>query len=199
MKTKELIRQLQDADPSGENEVCVGNSDIHFVDVLPAYYDGRLQVLIRDETKSNYNIVGAKLVSNGVKVVIVPLSIFDALWNDPDMPIDYSECSDQMGNQYKESHDKIRQSVKQCEDNLELQYFVTHIKNRAKEITEETCGVEDRAREFFIENLNRKDPFPNDISREGESYISLRNKQWQNQIDVSYDGSDVVIVMKGDK
>jgi len=31
MKVKELIRRLQEADPSGEIEACVDNIDIHFV------------------------------------------------------------------------------------------------------------------------------------------------------------------------
>lgn len=27
------------ADPSGEAECCIGNNDIHYVDICPAYYD----------------------------------------------------------------------------------------------------------------------------------------------------------------
>ncbi len=50
MKTKELIRQLQREDPSGELECCVDNSDIFFVEHLPAYYDGCLEVLVRDKS-----------------------------------------------------------------------------------------------------------------------------------------------------
>jgi hypothetical protein len=32
MKTKEVIRQLQKQDPSGELEVCVNNEDIFFIE-----------------------------------------------------------------------------------------------------------------------------------------------------------------------
>ena len=77
MKTKELIRQLQDADPSGEIEVCVGNVDIHFVERLEAYYDGTLQVLTRDETRKGYKIVGGKYKRTGSKINLHTLSISD--------------------------------------------------------------------------------------------------------------------------
>lgn len=119
MKTKELIRQLQEADPSGEEEVSVGNVDIHFVDREPAYYDGCLQVLVRDENNKFYNITGAKVVSNGNKVVIHTLSITDALWDNAELPIDYSGLTEGQTQRYKEAHDKTRQEVRDCETALE--------------------------------------------------------------------------------
>lgn len=89
MKTKELIRRLQEADPSGEVECCVGNLDILFVSKEPAYYDGRLQVLERDASKEPYyNVVGAKIVGSGAKMQIHTLSIEDALVDHPDMPVE---------------------------------------------------------------------------------------------------------------
>lgn len=45
MKTKDLIKHLQEIDPKGEFEVCIENSDIEYIDVLPAYYDGRITVI----------------------------------------------------------------------------------------------------------------------------------------------------------
>ena len=54
MKTKELIKELQELDPTGETEVVCGCGDIYFVEELPAYYDGRLGVLIKDESKKPY-------------------------------------------------------------------------------------------------------------------------------------------------
>jgi D-aminopeptidase len=79
MKTKELIRQLQEGDPTGDQEVSVGNTDIHFVSVEPAYYDGCQEVLVRDEKEKCYNIIGARVVSEGDKVVIHTLGIHDAI------------------------------------------------------------------------------------------------------------------------
>jgi len=94
MKTKELIRQLNIADPTGEEEVCVGNADILFVESEPAYYDGHLQVLIRDTTKDPYyNVVGAKYVGKGKKVCIKYHSIESAIMENPELPVDFSEIS----------------------------------------------------------------------------------------------------------
>ena len=199
MKTKEVIRQLQEADPTGEAEVCVGNVDILFIDKSPAYYDGKLQVLERDENQKGYNIVGAKLLSNGIKIVINPMSIYDALWEDPELPIDYSDLHPDSVARYKESHDKTRKQVIECHNKLELEYFIKHIKNRASEITDDLEGVEDRARIFFENNVDYKDPIPKDVANSGESYVGCRNKQWLREIEVSYDGSDIEIKRKKDE
>ena len=110
MKTKELIRQLQKADPSGEMDCCIGNVDIHFVNVSPSYYDGCKQVLIRDEKNPFYNIIGAKVVSEGQKVVLHELSIKSILWDDPDSPIEYDEYSER---NYKEMYDAVREEVRE--------------------------------------------------------------------------------------
>jgi hypothetical protein len=94
MKTKELIRLLQAADPSGEIECVVNNIDIYSVYRNEAYWDGRAQILIRDEKKSPcYNVVGAKVKQSGWKIQIMPLSIEDVLIDYPEMPVDLSEVS----------------------------------------------------------------------------------------------------------
>lgn len=87
MKTKELIRLLQIEDPTGEAECCIDNADILCVERMPAYYDGRLEVLIRDPSLPYYNVVGAKITGSGVKVNIHRHSIEDALYDDPDLPV----------------------------------------------------------------------------------------------------------------
>lgn len=108
MKTKDLISALQAADPSGELEVCCGNTDIHFVNVEPAYYDGCLQVLTRDPTKTGrcYDIIGAEYRSSGMKVVIHDLSVASAVWNSPDMPVNYD--SDHSRRNYEHQVEKWR-------------------------------------------------------------------------------------------
>ena len=89
MKTRELIRLLQEADPSGELECCVDNEDIHFLEVIPAYWDGRLQVFTRDPARKGYfDIVGAKITAAGTKIKIRHLSIEDLLIDNPEMPVD---------------------------------------------------------------------------------------------------------------
>lgn len=90
MKTRDLIAALREEDPSGELEVAVGNIDIHFVEKEPAYYDGCLQVLKRDEAKTDcYNIVGAEIRGSGAKIVIHTLSIDWMLLEDADAPVTF--------------------------------------------------------------------------------------------------------------
>ncbi len=196
MKTKELIRQLQEADPEGDLEVSVGNVDIYFVEKLPTYYDGRQQVLIRDETKTGYNIVGAKVRSSGSKVKIHCVSISDAIWDNPEIPIDYSDLTPERADEYKASHEKIRASVRECESDIELGYFTEHIVKRVRKLTEDEECVLDLCRDFFVKNLSPNDAFPANLPIIGESYYSRRNKQWQEQIDVSYDADGVKIKLR---
>ena len=88
MKTKELIKRLQEADPSGEIEVCVGNEDILFVQILPAYYDGCFQVLKRDRSKAPYyNVEGVEIRGIGDKLNIQTHSLEWVLVDHPEMPV----------------------------------------------------------------------------------------------------------------
>ena len=89
MKTKALIRLLQEVDPEGETEVCVDNADIHFVERLEAYWDGRLQVLIRNPDEVYYNVEGVRFISSGEKVRLNLLSFEDVLLNDPEARVEY--------------------------------------------------------------------------------------------------------------
>lgn len=109
MTTGELIKMLQEADPSGELPVCVGNHDVYFVQNLPAYYDGPLQQLVHDESKRGecWSIVGAKITTRGMKVDIVPLSIREAMLDHPDLPV---ECE---GSHTAERVDEWRRDVKE--------------------------------------------------------------------------------------
>ena len=88
MLVKELIAALQQEDP--DTEVCVGNRPIHFIEGVPAYYDGPLQVLVQDKANPYYNITGAKILHTGRKVQVHILSIEDALLEDPEMTV---ECT----------------------------------------------------------------------------------------------------------
>ena len=95
-------------DPSGEYECCIGNADIHFLETVPAYYDGRLQILERDESLPYYNVVGGKITSSGMKIFINALSLQDVLLDDPEAPIDLSECQDN-GDRYAKAVEEWRQ------------------------------------------------------------------------------------------
>jgi hypothetical protein len=124
VKTKELIRQLQKADPSGEIECCIGNADILFVDIMEAYWDGRLQTLIRDK---NGKAIGVKVTSNGMKIKIHDYSIKDVLLDNPDAEVildlegkmlsDYQERVDRLRKEYKGIWEKILKDEKEEKNN----------------------------------------------------------------------------------
>jgi hypothetical protein len=82
MKTAELIRRLQEADPSGEAECVVGTDDIYFVELLPCYYDGSPLLLVHDEKlrDNSYSVVGARYMRSGNKVRITTMDLEAVLW-----------------------------------------------------------------------------------------------------------------------
>jgi len=115
MKTKKLIELLNEADPSGEEEVCVGNIDILFVSKDPAYYDGCLQVLIRDPLQEPYyNITGAKITGVGSKIQIHTLDIESAIYNASDLSVDLEGAS----GRYTEEVKCWRKDAKDLEEEL---------------------------------------------------------------------------------
>jgi hypothetical protein len=159
MKTKDLIKELQEADPSGELECCVNNIDIFTVATEPAYYDGRLQLLIRDPAKKPYyDIVGGKYVSSGYKVVISPMSITDVLWDDPDAEIDYGGLLSN-AESYRKSDDATRQASRDVELKVEMDAFYRWVKRHAETIRP---GGDDcrRSADYAYEKLglSPKDP-----------------------------------------
>lgn len=103
MKTAELIRRLQEADPSGELEVCIDNEDILGVDTCAAYFDGSLQVLER-AGRDDYDIIGARYVSSGWKVDLQSHAICEAIWENPDLPVEFD---------HEETRAKYGQKVEQ--------------------------------------------------------------------------------------
>lgn len=94
MKSKELIALLQKEDPDGDTDVCTGISPVVEVYRSPAYYDGSLERLIRDEQGK---IISAKIVRTGDKIVLRTMglddAIFYALEAGYDLPVDLSDCS----------------------------------------------------------------------------------------------------------
>ena len=106
MKTKDLIAELQRIDPTGEGEVCVDNRDIYSVSREPAYWDGRLQRLILDESKKPYwHIAGARFVSEGDKVRINCPSVWELIVDDPDLPVEFGQGT----NGYPEMVERCRE------------------------------------------------------------------------------------------
>lgn len=183
MKTKELIKQLQEADPSGEEEVCVGNVSIVHVDSLPAYYDGPLQVIIYDEKGL---IKSGKYKRSGKKIDIRTWSFSDIIWDYPNLEIDYSELGEFFGPRTKEAHDQIRKESNDLELKLDIGYFEKWAeKEAAKFIEDDKKDVKNSAGEFYRQNLKPTDPIPANISIY-DSYVSRREKQWTEQLEVVF-------------
>jgi len=196
MKTKDLIKELQEADPSGELEVCVGNIDIWTVTVLPAYYDGKLQVLKRDPalTGKCYDIIGGKYVSGGSKVVLEPMSITDVLWDNPEAEIDYGFLGAAAGS-YKTTDDATRQASRDVELKVEMDAFHRWVKSKADVIRPENS---DKCRggsdAFYEKHLSPKDPVKELPTTEKDgmtwhaSWNDRRNAWWDDTLEVYWRG-----------
>lgn len=206
MKTKELIRQLQEADPSGELECCVENVDILSVQILPAYYDDYLQVLIRDENDHFYNVIGAKYVGSGSKVVISPHSICDAIFENQDLPVEYVGVSQSSKAAYEKEVTKRRQETQDIGNDVELSFFTEYMLKRLSENFGED-EIRQVAKEFYNANMDYRDNMPKDIGRvkkviDGEeidailSWNERRNIQWDKQILVDFADGKLILTLK---
>jgi hypothetical protein len=200
MKSKELIRLIQEEDPTGEVEVCIGNADIFSVHTQAAYWDGKLQILKRDPAKAPYyDIVGARYTTKGSKMVITAMSIVDVLSDNPDAEIDYSELGDTTAAHYKEQDDKTRALARHIERRCELNMFQRWAKGKAEVILpgydEEQLMTE--AEHFYDANLKPDDPLPNlppKQHKDGYSwYPSVSERrvyQWDESITIGWSGLD---------
>ena len=112
MKTKELIRQLQELDPEGNCEVF-GDGDIYFLEKLPWYYDGKPGILIRDESKKPYyDIVGMREITpaDGNKIYIKCMGLEDLAQDEASgFTPNIIEGSDDFKQVYKAHLDKWKQ------------------------------------------------------------------------------------------
>lgn len=189
MKTKKLIELLQQEDPSGEIEVCVGNVDIFFVERLPAYYDGSLQVLERDESLNGYNIIGGKYVRSGHKVVINTLSITDAISNCGSaggFKVDYSDLNEISAESTKKAHDELISWHKDMEIRLEKSHFVNWAKKEAAKLTADVEDIESMAGYFFDEEkIDRNAPLIE--GHINKSYVERREMEWSKKYRVNID------------
>ena len=119
MKTGELIAELQRLDPSGEIEVVAGATPIYFAEHYPAYYDGPLQMLQQDKSRSDYNITGYAVTQRGEKIVLHLMSLEDVLVDNPDAPLDLNELGEYHQKRWQERADKLREESRALRQNLE--------------------------------------------------------------------------------
>ncbi len=122
MKTKELIKQLQQNDPGGEAEVYVGGQPIDYVDSpMPWWYDGRAMLMEKD-TFGNVSYVGWGKSFN--KLHLVEFDLGNFLMDNPEFPIDLSGITQHSDiNNFKEMIEKYREQGrlwKKTESNFPL-------------------------------------------------------------------------------
>ena len=95
MKTKDLIKMLKEADPTGEEEVCIDNQPVWFVQRMPAYYDGRLvryePPLPLDEEEGMRIPDKMHFISDGVKIEVMYYPWRSAMW-DSEGKIELGRC-----------------------------------------------------------------------------------------------------------
>lgn len=197
MKVKELIQQLQELDPSGETEVSCGNHDIWTVEMLPAYYDGRLQLLIRDPEKTGecFDIIGAKYVSKGQKIKLTSMGVTDVLWDNPDAEIDYGGLG-AVADSYRKSDDETREASRGVELRVEMDAFHRWVKRHAETIRpggEDCRPAADYA--FKKLGLSPKDPVKELPPKKDEngwewhaSWNDRREAMWDDTLEVYWRG-----------
>jgi hypothetical protein len=200
MKVKELIKQLIDADPTGETECCVGNVDIIYVDRVGAYYDGSLQVLKRD---ANGNITGGEYRRSGDKINIVTLEISDLL-KEPTFIIDYYDVGPDLEQKYKLADNRTREQWNQIHNELEQSLFVEWAKKRSALLAGNNSGVALNAKEYFKKSgMSHNTPFLKEKTQDEldgkcvyDSYNNKRFFQWDLTIDLVFDGMDWIFSKK---
>ena len=79
MKTRDLIDMLIRADPTGDQHCTVNGIDISFAEVIPGYYDGPYEKIIRDER--GY-AVGGIISRQGIELRIHTREIEDAIFDE---------------------------------------------------------------------------------------------------------------------
>lgn len=208
MKGKELIKLLQEIDPTGEIEVSVGNIDIWDVHQEPAYWDGKLQLLVHDESKKPYfDIVGGKYVVSGSKIVITPMSITEVLWSDPEAVIDYSELETNTvlgSSEYRKHDNATRQASRDVTLRVEIDAFTRWLAKQCNKLRPGCANdtyEKDMAyssEQFFKKYLSPDDPLKvlpqkkESLSgKEYEVWPSVNDRResgWDDRIEVYWRG-----------
>jgi hypothetical protein len=116
MKTRELIKQLQEADPTGEIEVCVGNRAIWSVWNNEAYWDGHLHILERKDPTDVWKPTGYRITNKGRKVQITVLDLPDIFLDYPDLPVEVESGAQYIKDYVEKERAEIRQILKDTEE-----------------------------------------------------------------------------------
>ena len=210
MKTKELIRLLQEEDPTGETECCVDNVDIFTVDAEPAYYDGLLEVLRRDESKKPYwDIIGADYVGTGSKINISTMPIRQLAYAHPEYPIGFIGVGEAEQARRMEFLTTTKAQAVKSDWEMDRDHFIGHIWRRCRQeawfdkIPGHSTGefydrMRTAIREFYEAHLSPHDDLPKlppktrtDASgRQYEAHPSINDRKehrWEQMVTVNLD------------
>lgn len=218
MKTKELIAKLQEVDPLGDTECCINNCAIEYVTLLPAYYDGLLQVITErdgDDTPTK-----AKLWHSGQKVEIQYYSIGEQVFfNNGKLEIDYSDLHPAEQARLREHYEKRVAEAHTMEYEHERDRFLQHVAKRAG--IEQPSGMVNTdhlklipkqlrkaATRYFDEHYGAYAPMPVDLciwqeDERGRKYMKSwherRNIQYGREIGLEKTGESFVLfpIMNG--
>lgn len=117
MKVKDLIAELQKADPSGEAEVAIDNKTVFgTTGVEPGYYDGTyLKVHFSESARSHkncYEIIAVEMGAQIKKINLLYLSAEDAFLENPDAEWIPNRYNPQRDKEFLESVEKWREEGK---------------------------------------------------------------------------------------
>lgn len=139
MKSKDLIKYLQQNDPDGDAEVYAGGQPIDYVDdPMPWWYDGRAMLMEKD-VYGKVSYVGWG--KNFKKLHLVGFDLENFLMDNPEFPIDLSGITQHSDiNNFKEMIEKYREQGhlwKKTESNFPLmrnpnKFGLKQIKNEEK-------------------------------------------------------------------
>lgn len=175
MKTKELIRLLQENDPSGELEVVGSYGDIYFIERLPDYYDGKVNILIKDDEK----IIGMKQNIGKDKIVLAELSLEDVMtdyWDDENFILEGDECFLNLANKYRKEN-------KDFEDTFQFNSFKKYILEKNKSIFYIFKVNAEEIERFWNEHKNKL--IRKDFNSIGSSINDKYNRYYNDCIKIS--------------
>jgi hypothetical protein len=175
VKSKDLIRRLQELDPSGEIEVCIGNEDIWFLQRLPAYYDGPLQVVTREE---NDRPLSMKYTNQGDKIDIRRYDPQYFYEYNEDFPVDFSDLHDSAIQYHQDMHERYKREWKESEEDTNLFFFIEWVRKTTRQ-----PGLTDRATQFHKEHYKKwmQNP-PDENPEKGLSPLEQWEKFWMDRV-----------------
>lgn len=188
MQSKELIRQLQELDPTGETQVSIGNCDIWHVTMEPAYYDGRLHVIDFDE---NHRPIRGRRVTSGSKIVLDPISIQDAIeyYEDENkFVVEYADDEERKRYEYIDRESKRRKD--QISIDIDREAFVDWVFLKIQSIRKVPLGWVDRIRKaatYYYDEHHMSPENPILTMKANKSYNDCREEYYENTFEVDWD------------